>query len=174
MRFPGNLNSARHACGFVRVHVTNSVHFSTIRGKGVLHSKQNGSANGALTPTDTPRLSSIYDIRHKNHKEQYQHQQPGFHPPVTNIKIKKCSKFHFNTLNDAHSHQVPPKPTSAMLEERRSSQSPPTIKARPGGAGSAGIVVSAGRSYDDDLIRELIFTFQGIEGTMLRGRYVKE
>jgi len=116
------------------------------RGKGVLHTKQNGSANGALTPADTPRLSSIYDIRHKNHKEQYQHQQPGFHPPV------------------------PPKPTSAMLEERRSSQSPPTIKARPGGAGSAGIVVSAGRSYDDDLIRELIFTFQGIEGTMLRGR----
>ena len=36
------------------------------------------------------------------------------------------------------------------------------------------MAVSAGRSYDDDLIRELIFTFQGIEGTMLRGRYVKQ
>ena len=30
------------------------------------------------------------------------------------------------------------------------------------------MVASAGRSYDDDLIRELIFTFQGIEGSMLR------
>ena len=29
-------------------------------------------------------------------------------------------------------------------------------------------MASAGRSYDDDLIRELIFTFQGIEGSMLR------
>ena len=153
--------------------IANSFHFSTFRGKGVLHTKQNGSANGALTPADTPRLSSIYDIRHKNHKEQYQHQQPGFHPPVTKMN-KEVQKASFQHLKDTHSHQVPPKPTSAMLEERRSSQSPPTIKARPGGAGSAGIVVSAGRSYDDDLIRELIFTFQGIEGTMLRGRYVKE
>ena len=61
-----------------------------------------------------------------------------------------------------------------MLEERRSSQSPPTVKTKPSGAGTVGMVVSAGRSYDDDLIRELIFTFQGIEGTMLRGRYVKQ
>ena len=62
-----------------------------------------------------------------------------------------------------------------MLEERRSSQSPPTVKAKPGGAGTVGMVVSAGRSYDDDLIRELIFTFQGIDGSMLRGsRDVKQ
>ena len=75
-----NLLKPQCTYGFVRVHYRKFVPF--LRGKGVLHSKQNGSANGALTPTDTPRLSSIYDIRHKNHKEQYQHQQPGFHPPV--------------------------------------------------------------------------------------------
>ena len=70
---------------------------------------------------------------------------------------------------------MPPKPTTAMLEERRSSQSPPTVKTRPGRAGTVGISVSAGRSYDDDLIRELIFTFQGIEGSMLRrSRHVKQ
>ena len=63
---------------------------SFFRGKGVLYAKQNGSANGALAPAETPRLSSIHDIRHKNHKEQYQHQQPGFHPPVKHAQSESC------------------------------------------------------------------------------------
>ena len=53
------------------------IYFYLFRGKGVLHdSKQNGSANGALAPAETPRLSSVFAIRHKNHKE---------HPPVYEI-----------------------------------------------------------------------------------------
>ncbi len=55
---------------------------------------------------------------------------------------------------------VPPKPreATALLEERRRSQSPPPRSSRSSKAGT----------YEKELVRELIFSFQGIEGQILR------
>ena len=63
------------------------IHLSLFRGKGVLSSKQNGSANGALAAAETPRLTSVYDIRHKNPKDPAPF-PPGFHPPVIESTVR--------------------------------------------------------------------------------------